>query len=81
MPLTSFRAAIRIIWYRVSGEMVEYVVNKASHEVAKMQFGFHQTDYDLVDTLWPLSEKSVKDFIVEYGNKKVRDPIDGEITP
>ncbi|KAI3399296.1 hypothetical protein diail_7251 [Diaporthe ilicicola] len=75
------KGSIRIIWYRVSGEMVEYTVHKASYQEVQMQFGFHQADYTLVDSLWASTEKTVKDFLIDYGNKKVRDPIDGEVAP
>lgn len=61
--------------------MVEYTVNKASYEEIKMSFGFRQTEYTFVESLWISSEKTLKDFLIEYGNKKVRDPIDGEIAP
>ncbi|KUI71270.1 hypothetical protein VM1G_07414 [Cytospora mali] len=77
----SVKGSIRIIWYRVSGEMVEYTVHKASYKEVQMQFGFHQTEYTFVESLWTSSAKTVRDFLEEYGNKKVRDPIDGEITP
>lgn len=61
--------------------MVEYTVHKASYEEIKMSFGFHETEFTFVDTLWASSEQPLKDFLTEYGNKKIRDPIDGEIAP
>lgn len=61
--------------------MVEYTVHKASYQEIKMSFGFRQTEYTFVDSLWVSSEPKLIAFLEEYANMHIRDPIDGEITP
>lgn len=59
--------------------MVEYTIKKASYEDIEMQFGFHQTEYTFVDSLWNSTKDEVNKFLEEFGKKSVRNPIPGVV--
>ncbi|KAF5024531.1 hypothetical protein F66182_3294 [Fusarium sp. NRRL 66182] len=75
------KGSIRIIWYRVSGEMIEYTINKATVSEISLALEFQQSQFTFVELLWDSSKAELIKFLTEYSNKSIRDPIDGEITP
>ncbi|KAI1451532.1 hypothetical protein F4805DRAFT_473572 [Annulohypoxylon moriforme] len=75
------KPTIRIVYYRVSEDMVEYCINKAKYQQVNMAFDFSDGQYTFVDSLWVMYQDAISKFIYDYGDIKIRDPIDGEIIP
>ncbi|KAI1108959.1 hypothetical protein F5Y14DRAFT_456497 [Nemania sp. NC0429] len=75
------KGSIRIVLYKISGEMAEYVINKLEIQEVRLGFDFHQAEYLFSDYSWGRYQTDVEDFLEENGRKKIREPVPGSIDP